>query len=179
MRGDLSKNHFELFDLPVDFELDTTELAARYRELQRHFHPDRFASASEQERRLSMQLTAQINEAFQTLKDPLSRARYMLLLAGIDINSETDTAMDPGFLMEQMELREALQAVREQANPQAVLMQMADDVRDRQLARIAQLKPLLVSRDPAAYDQARNLVREMQFLDKLRSEVEVLEERLV
>ncbi|HXK57292.1 MAG TPA: hypothetical protein PLZ16_11665 [Gammaproteobacteria bacterium] len=52
---DFSKNYFELFGLPVGYIIDKVQLAERYRELQRVVHPDRFANASEQEKRLSMQ----------------------------------------------------------------------------------------------------------------------------
>src|SRR5512141_1081809 len=105
------KNHFELFELPVTFDIDTDELAVRYRELQRRVHPDKYANASDQERRLSMQMTTMINEAFQTLKDPVWRGRYLLSLRGISLDDEIDTAMDPAFLTEQMELREELEEV--------------------------------------------------------------------
>ncbi len=70
---DFSKNYFELFGLPVGFIVDTDALAENYRELQRVIHPDRYANASEQERRLSVQGASRINEAFETLKDPIGR----------------------------------------------------------------------------------------------------------
>ena len=101
------KNHFELFDLPVSFDIDTNTLAERYRELQRTVHPDKFASAPNRERRLAMQKATQINEAFQILKKPLTRAAYLLQLHGIDTNQQ-NTTMDSEFLMTQMELREEL-----------------------------------------------------------------------
>ena len=72
---DLSKNFFELFALPVSYEIDNNALRERYRELQRSVHPDRYANASAQEQRLAMQGSTFINEAFETLKDPLWRAQ--------------------------------------------------------------------------------------------------------
>ncbi len=60
-----------------------------------------------------MQLTAQVNAAFQTLKDPVARARYLLGMQGVETSEDTDTAMDTNFLMEQMELRESLAEARE------------------------------------------------------------------
>ena len=79
----LTQNFFELFDIPVAFQIDSGLVAERYRKLQQALHPDRFANASDSERRLSVQRTAQVNEAFQTLKSPLLRARYLLQLKGI------------------------------------------------------------------------------------------------
>ena len=179
MRDDLTKNHFELFGLPAEFDVDNADLASRYRELQRRFHPDRVAGASDQERRLSVQLTAQINEAFQILKDPLKRGRYLLALAGIETDEDTDTVMEPAFLMEQMELREQLEAIRERPNAHEQLAKMGQDIAQRRKARLDQLKQHLASDENGAYQTARNVLREMQFLEKLAHEIEALEEELI
>jgi molecular chaperone HscB len=175
MQADLSKNYFELFGLPVTFDLDVADLAARYRDLQRRFHPDRFASASGPERRLSLQLTAQVNAAFQTLKDPVARARYLLGLQGIDTGEDTDTAMDTAFLMEQMELRESLAEAREAADRHARLESLRQRVEGEFETRTALLRTRFAENSEPARRQARNLVREMQFLQKLAHEVEELE----
>ena len=82
MAADLSTTHFELFGLPLSFDVDMGQLDSRYRELQRTVHPDRFANASDQERRISMQQATQINEGYQVLKDSLRRGRYLLELCG-------------------------------------------------------------------------------------------------
>ncbi len=115
----LNQNHFELFGLPARFSVDLAKLEARYHELQREVHPDRFAAAPDAERRVSMQLATRVNEAYQTLKSPLKRAVYMLQLRGVDPKFETDTAMPPEFLMEQMSWRERIEAGSEK--PDALL----------------------------------------------------------
>ena len=175
MQADLGKNYFELFGLPVAFDLDLADLAARYRDLQRRFHPDRFASASEPERRLSLQLTAQINAAFQALKDPVARARYLLALLGVDTGEDTDTAMDTAFLMEQMELRESLDEARSAADRDVRLEVLHQRVDAEFEARSALLRSRFTENSETARRQARNLVREMQFLQKLAHEVTELE----
>ncbi len=175
MQADLGKNYFELFGLTSAFEVDLADLAARYRELQRRFHPDRFASASEQERRLSVQLTAQVNVAFQTLKDPVARARYLLGLQGVDTGEDTDTTMDTGFLMEQMELRESLAEARAAPDRHARLESLRQRVDEDFAARTDLLRTRFTENSETARRQARNLVREMQFLQKLALEVEELE----
>jgi len=169
----LKQNYFELFGLSPDFVLDTDTLAARYRDLQQAVHPDRFASASEQERRLSLQSAAHINEAFQTLKRPLSRARYLLELRGV--SPDQSTALDGDFLVEQMNLREQLDELVEQAEPMIALMQMRDDVEDR----LRQLQ--LGFADSLAADnneQAQQIYNKMQFLVRLSEELDNREERL-
>ena len=175
MQADLDKNYFELFGLPSAFDVDPAGLAARYRDLQRRFHPDRFASATAPDRRLSLQLTAQVNAAFQTLKDPVARARYLLGLQGIDTGEDTDTAMDTAFLMEQMELRESLAEAREAADRHVRLESLRQRVDDEFEARSAQLRTRFMASTEPARRQARNLVREMQFLQKLAHEIEELE----
>jgi molecular chaperone HscB len=127
---DFSKNYFELFGLPVGYIVDTEQLSAHYRELQRAVHPDRFANATEQERRLSMQGAVRINEAYETLKDPVLRASYLLSLNGIEMEHGRETTRDAAFLMEQMELREELEAARDKPDPYAVIAEFMTDVTD-------------------------------------------------
>ena len=104
-----TQTHFELFELPVSFDIDLQDLSQRYRKLQRVVHPDKFANASDRERRLSVDKAATVNDAYQILKSPQRRARYMLELQFVSFDDEKDMALDPAFLMEQIELREALQ----------------------------------------------------------------------
>ncbi len=174
----LQQTYFELFGLEPGFELDLEDLAARYRDLQRAVHPDRFANATDQERRLSVQQAAQINEAYQTLRSPLSRARYLLQLQGIALD-DTDTAMDPMFLMEQMELRESLAGVRGQADPFAALMTLRDSVEQKEKDYIESLAAAFSGGEQAAMEEARETARKLQFMEKLLSELEELEEELV
>ena len=105
-------SYFELFDLPVRFAVDGEALETAYRKVQAEVHPDRFASAPEAERRRALELATEANEAFQTLRSPVARARYLLQLRGIDTQEETNTAMPVDFLMAQMEWREAVADAR-------------------------------------------------------------------
>lgn len=108
----LSANYFELFGLPVRFALDKVALDKAYRDLQAQVHPDRFANAEAAEQRVSMQKATRANEAYNALRKPLSRARYFLELHGVDLGTESNTAMPSEFLIEQMEWREAVEEAR-------------------------------------------------------------------
>src|SRR5687767_436413 len=107
------KNFFELFGLTPAYALDLDHLDRAYRDIQSQIHPDRFAQAGDAERRASMQMTTQVNEAYRTLKSPVLRAKYLLGLHGVDVDFETNTAMPPEFLTEQMELREQLEEAKD------------------------------------------------------------------
>ncbi|WP_456374165.1 co-chaperone HscB [Thiolapillus sp.] len=175
---DLSKNHFELFGLPVDFIVDGEALAERYRELQRVVHPDRYANASNQEQRISLQQATRINEAFETLKNPVSRAQYLLSLHGIDMQAEKETTRDTAFLMEQLELREALEKARDADDPQAVLDELMDRISSMIRTQVAQMAIHFEDPSPTNLQAARESVRKMQFLNKLLAEAESLEAEL-
>jgi len=164
----LNQSHFELFGLPVRFALDAAALDRRYRELQREVHPDRFASAPDAERRVSMQLATRVNEAYQTLKSPLRRAVYILQLRGVDPEFETNTAMPPEFLMEQITWRERIEAGSE--NPEA-LHRLRAGLRDESGKIYEKLQGRLDERrdDQAASQAARMLM----FYEKLAEEIEV------
>jgi len=109
-------NYFSLLGLPVSFIIDKQTLNNNYHELQRSVHPDKFANASAQQRRLSVQKAAQINDALQTLKSPTQRSIYLLSLYGIELG-DNNNSIEPAFLMQQMELRESLSQVNDKADP--------------------------------------------------------------
>lgn len=172
---DFSKNYFELFGMPVGFVLDGNELAARYRELQKVIHPDRFAAAGEQSQRLSLQGATLVNEAYQTLKDPLKRARYLLELEGVGLDAQRHTLNDPEFLMEQMELREALAGVRSAEDPHARLDGLLRQIAGMIKAQVAQLAVQFEDGSAAQLAAAAQTVQKMQFLNKLHAEAEAIE----
>ena len=88
------QNHFELFGLPARFEVDMGALDAAYREVQGRVHPDRFVNASDAEKRVAMQWATRANEAYQTLRNPMLRARYLCDLAQLlEETSRTDEAI--------------------------------------------------------------------------------------
>lgn len=167
-----ARNFFELFGIPVSFDLDTADLAARYRDLARQFHPDRFTQSSPAERRLSLEMTATLNEALQTLRDPLARARYLLRLNGVDTGEETDTRMSPAFLMTQMELREQLAEARRAPGRSSGLDAVRAHADSEFHQRIDVLRRSFGDGGEASLQDARNAVREMQFLRKLLHEID-------
>ena len=175
---DFSRNYFELFGMPVDFLLDTRELAARYRELQKVVHPDRFAAAGGHSQRLSLQSATMVNEAYEWLKDPLKRAQYLLGLKGVETDGQQQTLNDPAFLMEQMELREALAGVREASDPQAELDVLLRQISQMIKTQVAQLAVQFEDSSPAQLAAAAQTVQKMQFLNKLLAEAEAVDAEL-
>lgn len=174
---DLKQNYFDLFGLAPNFSVDRAALDARYRDLQRLVHPDRFASAGDQERRIAMQQATRINEGYRVLKDPLARGRYLLELRGHGFDDERSTHQDPAFLMEQIELREELEAVRGSADPLGALGR----VLGRITARLGDLEIELgaaLAQSEGVPDSALTAIQRMQFFRKLVHEAEELEAEL-
>ena len=176
MSSPLAQSHFQLFSLPERYRLERAELDARYRDLQRHVHPDRFASGSDQERRLSVQQAAQINEAYATLKDPLRRGRYLLELRGLTIEDQRGSHQDPEFLQQQIELREALSEVRGQADPLAALDRLSRNIRAQYQALETGLAAALD--DSGDVQSALTFVLRMQYFTRLQNEAQELEAEL-
>jgi molecular chaperone HscB len=165
----LTQNHYQLLSIPVGFAIDLAQLDQNYRKLQAEVHPDKFAAASPAERLRSMQVATHVNEAYQTLKSPISRARYLLQLQGVDTQEETNTAMPPEFLMQQMEWREAIEEATDASDIAAL---------DRLLRDLRHAGSILENTLHAALDQQRDFpraaetVRKLRFLDKVRNEIE-------
>ena len=176
-----TQTHFELFDLPVLFDVDLSDLSQRYRELQRVVHPDKFVNASDRERLLSVEKATSINEAYQVLKSPQRRARYMLELQSVSFDDEKDTALDPAFLMEQIELREALGELSQTTDPLATLNAIMADIKKRIAYVVEELHTGLEfgELDDVQKSNLKSLIHKMQFLNKLQEEAEYQEENLL
>ena len=161
------QNHFDLFQLPARFGIDLGALDSAYRDVQGQVHPDRFVNASDTEKRVAMQWATRANEAYQTLRNPQKRARYLCEMHGIDVQSESNTAMPAAFLMQQMEWREALGDARA-AKDVAALEALDEEVKAERKTKLAIIGSQL---DAGDYDQAAQGVRQLMFLDKFGEEV--------
>jgi molecular chaperone HscB len=161
------QNHFSLFQLPVQFEIDQATLDANYRKLQAEVHPDKFVNASPAERMQSMQMATLANEAYQTLKQPTARARYLLQLQGIATDEEQNTAMPADFLMTQMEWREAMEDAKFGKDIPA-LERLLSDMRQAAKALQQQVKTELTDAPQAA----ALTVRKMRFIDKVTEDID-------
>lgn len=171
----LTDNYFALFDLPQRFAVDMQALEQAYRTVQTQVHPDRFAQASDAEKRLAMQWATQANLAYQTLRQPLKRAAYLCALAGVDLQTESNTAMPAAFLMQQMEWREGLDEACAQHSSRA-LDSLLKEVTIAQQTELAQIAHWLDQEGNAS--AAGQSVRKLMFLDKFAAEVEDAYERL-
>ena len=170
-----SSNFFALFSLPSGWEIDRGLLDARYRKLQQEFHPDRFAAKGDVDKRLALQTTSLINQAYDTLKSPLKRAQYLLQLQDLDAAQESHITSDGHFLMQQIEFREALGDLNESADPTTALDSMRSDVQGQYL----QLQNDFEAQHLAAnYNDALETVAKMQFFSKLLDEIDQREEEL-
>ena len=175
----LTQNYFELFSMRTSFDVDLTKLSENFRQLQQAVHPDRFANSSDQEKRLSVQRAAFINEAHQTLKSPQRRARYLIELQGVVFDDQANPVMSPMFLMQQIELREALSEVKSKADPEAALDKILAELKSSRIVVLDNLAQQLNEPENADLDKASQLMHELQFLDKLQSESEIIEEELM
>ncbi|MEE8343684.1 MAG: Fe-S protein assembly co-chaperone HscB [Gammaproteobacteria bacterium] len=176
------ESHFELFGLPQSFEVNLAKLDRIYRDLQRSVHPDRFTNASEQERRISIQQAARINDAYAILKDPLSRGRYLLELHGHEFNDENSTTRNTEFLVEQMELREVLADVRDSDDPMGALNALMDRITDRLKESTQRLSACLDQDETGQLtgpiDGAVDTVLKMKFYRRLQEDMLDLEAEL-
>ena len=159
-------DHFSLFGLPARFDIDAQALERAWRAVAAQVHPDRYATASPAERRVAMQWAARANEAYRQLRDPLLRARYLCEQAGVDLQTESNTAMDTSFLMQQMQWREMLDDARHDPAAFATLQSELDQARQQMRDTMATL--LDQHQDYAA---AGLKVREWMFVEKLTQEL--------
>jgi molecular chaperone HscB len=162
----LNDTDFELFAVPATFAQDRGVLDARWKELQREAHPDRFAAQGTAAQRVAMQWSVRINEAYQRLKDPIRRASYICELHDAPLNAEDNTAMPGTFLMQQMEWREALDEVGDAAALESLQAEV-------EVARARALSSLdwLID-EKGDYPAAAQQVRALMFIERFGQDVE-------
>jgi len=162
------QNHFELFNLPLQFAVDAAALDSAYRDVQNRVHPDKYVNATDAEKRVAMQWATRANEAYQTLKNPQKRAQYLCELHGVDLQTESNTAMPMAFLMQQMEWREELGDARAAKDVEA-LEGLDQQLRRERKAQLAAIEQQITSND---YAQAAQGVRALMFIEKLKQEID-------
>lgn len=165
---DPSQTYFELFGLKPVFDLDPAQLHSEQQRLQATYHPDRFVTADERERRLSVQMASLINQAYETLRDPVKRSRYLLEINGASIPDDSATTSDAAFLMEQIELREEIEACRhsEDALSRCEQIETRLDHRAAELAR-----DFVIHFNAADFDAALAASRKMQFIQRIQHQL--------
>lgn len=168
----LQDTDFELFALPATFAQDRAQIDARWKQLQREVHPDRFASQGAAAQRVAMQWSVRINEAYQRLKDPLKRAAYLCEINGSPVQAENNTAMPPEFLMQQMEWRETLDDAGDLAALDALQTQV-DATRTRALSSLDWLID-----EKGDYLAAVAQVRALMFIERFVQELGQRADRL-
>lgn len=162
-------NHFEIFNLSPEFAIDNAQLIQRFRQLQLDHHPDRFVTADDAARRAAIEQSTAINEAHQTLQDPVRRAMYLLWLKGINAMDEKNTSMPHAFLVEQIDWREAI--------ADAKLKEDTDRLEEMgtELASVLQSlgDTFSAAHDGGHLTVATTLARKMRFTQKLIEEVDL------
>lgn len=162
----LQSSDFELFGLPPQFAQDRAAIDARWKDLQREAHPDKFATQGAAAQRLAMQWSVRINEAYQRLKDPLKRAAYLCELNAAPVNAENNTAMPTEFLMQQMDWREALDDANSLEDLDVLSLQVRQAMRE-QLSKCEQFLD-----QQHNYLQAAQQVRALMFIQRFEHDVQ-------
>lgn len=156
------------------FAQDRVTLDARWKELQREAHPDKFASQGSTAQRLAMQWSVRINEAYGRLKDPLKRASYLCDLNGAAVMGETNTAMPASFLMRQLTWREELDDASTACDIEKIAAEVDADERDV-LLKLEQLIDI-EKNFAAASEWVRSLMFTVRFAEELRVRLGALQE---
>ncbi len=171
-------NYFQLFDINESFDVDLAQLSQTYQTLQKAVHPDRFAHASSQDQLLAVQKSAEINDAYQTLKQPLKRAEYILTLRGVDMPNEQQSFSDTAFLMQQMELREMLEDVKFSNDVDEALSNAQQVLTQEYQQLLVLMSEQILENNAATNALACDNLRKLKFYQKLNIEVERLEDSL-
>src|SRR5437868_4348417 len=176
-----SEDYFTFFGLPRRLQLDAVVLEREFYRLSRGSHPDLFARATAEEQEWSLEKSSQLNDAYRTLKDPISRTEYLLQLEGVKLEEQSRTASDraretgedkkqvvpPELLEEVFELNMQLQELRmskKMGEADAETVQQLESARQTFEGKLTQtdteLRQLWAQWDSATHDAQRTAARD-------------------
>lgn len=170
----VNSNFFEYFDQPIHFDVDLTSLHKAQLVLQAELHPDKYVNGSDQEKRLSVQKASMVNEAYETLKEPVKRAHYLLELKGVEKN-DNQTTNDASFLMEQISFREEMGECRTNVEPLDCIDHLTVKLKDRAQVFSQEFETEFNKED---YNKAQESARKMMFVKKILDQLNDLQSEI-
>ena len=164
-----TRNYFELFGLPPRFSIDLGSLDSAFRRLQGELHPDRHVSNSDMERRIALQLSTTVNDAYRTLRHATSRAQCLIDMAEHAEAKNSGATVPPAFLMAQMEWREAIESACA-AQDVLELEALARRLRSEMSTLEKNLADALDTQSD--FQSAAMRVNELRFYERLRTDID-------
>lgn len=170
---------FSILGIPPQFALDLTDVEKRVRDLSRTLHPDRYVGRPASERRMALNRAIEVNEAWRAVRDPVTRAEALLRRGGLDVNETSAPATRPEFLMEMMELREALSDARG-ARDTAALAKLSSSMQEREEAILALLSERFgaASQSPDDLEQCVAPLAQLRYVRRFLDEASAAEDDL-
>lgn len=157
-----SATFFEVLGLPPRQRLEPSQIDRAFRDASKNVHPDRFGQTSAVERRLAVEHTASLNDAYRTLKDPGRRAEYLLKLQGVDVGAQDARTTDQALLLEMLELQELV----EDASDLEATLSLERTFKTRQKANLDRLAGYFDDQQ-GSRTQATNDLIELRYLARL------------
>ncbi len=163
------QNYFQLLGVSESFGLDMAQLEQRYYTLQREFHPDRQSAKTAAERQKALLTSMDVNQAYQTLKDPVLRAGHLLALQGIRVNTDGHDTVKatPELLMEIMTMREEVADCK-------TVAQLEHLEKHGQREWSGAIETLAVLFNASDWQQAAMVTLRLRYLEKYREELRVI-----
>ncbi len=166
-------NYFDFFGLPHKLNLDSKDLESRFYALSKQWHPDRFARGGPEQRRISENATATLNDGYRTLKEPVLRAEYLLKQRGFEIEGQKSSNVPPELLEEVFELNMALEEI-ESSRPQLeeAKTRFAGMSKDLDRDLFAEFAAYDQNQDHAALEKIRGILNKRKYIQNLIKQVE-------
>ena len=150
-------NYFELYELPVSFNIDAGMLKKKFYELSKRYHPDFYATESDEKQQEILELSTQVNKAYTTLLDQQKRMAYVLSLFQL-LEEGQKQSLPQSFLMEMMDINEALMELEFDAGAKDVLEKLEVQVKAIETNIVGGLAAQFLAFDTSAADDRENIL---------------------
>ena len=159
-------HYFELFELPLQFEVDAKKIRPKFLELSRRFHPDFHSQENEVNQQKVMEQSALINKGWQVFQEPLATLHYVLQLLG-KIKEQENPVLSADFLMEMMELNERLTE-----GDQDQQLQLKEEINRYEKELYEGIKSILKSPPSVATDTDLEKIKEYYYQQKYLNRIQ-------
>ncbi|RLA08365.1 MAG: Fe-S protein assembly co-chaperone HscB [Gammaproteobacteria bacterium] len=158
------ENYFYIFNLKPTCNIDLIKLKQLYQDLQKKYHPDNYATSTDETKQKAVHNSSLINIAYKTLNTPILKINHIFEIQGIDVKNDKNP-IDIEFLSQHITLQDQISSSKKNATTINAIKNKINTEYDEYLNNIC---TLIAKKE---YYKSLSLFKELQFIDKIKKQL--------